>query len=476
MSGRTLRLSAIVALALSCLPLGACVRVSLDLREETNDAHALNDGAAEEAAGDSANVDGFLPPTEGGADRGGIVAHPLVGELDPSFGDQGKVVLQRGTDADVRTFGAAIDDGGLVYLQGRRYTGGGRSSFLTARLLSDGHLDESYGSYGYVLEELSVYSYGYGVLLRPTGGLLLVGDHSGGATRQDDILVFALLENGFRDLAYGSSGAMAIDLGSSEDTAKVGALDSQGRLVLCGTGGYDLATSSFALLRLTAQGQMDGTFGTNGVVRTDGGGGAHCGALIVLPDDSVVGVGYATPTGELSSRGLAVHVNAQGGPAFASGQLARLYPDPRGLSFSHIERDSDGSWLVAGTLGGAPTTIAALRLDTSGDPVTSFGSAGVAEITLGGNDRAKRLSVGPDGKIVVGGSSDVSGTVDFAFARLMPDGRLDTTFGSAGQLIVDFDGNADNLEELARQADGRLIAVGWTDSTTRQQPVVLRLR
>jgi uncharacterized delta-60 repeat protein len=314
------------------------------------------------------------------------------------------------------------------------------------------------------------------VVLRPQAGLLLIGDHSGGSTRQDDILIISLLENGFRDLAYGNSGSTAVDLGNTEDTARVGAFDSQQRLVLCGTAGYDLPTAELVLLRFSAQGQLDNTFGTNGVVRVDGGGNAHCRALLVLPDDGVVGVGRATPEGATVASGVAVHVDADGAPAFASGAAARLYPHARGLDFFDIERDTDGTWLMAGTLGGTPTTMAALRLDSSGDLVSGFGNAGVAEIALGGNDSAKGISAGPDGKIVVAGTSDVGGTLDFAFARLTTDGQLDTAFGNGGQLTADFEGRADTVEELARLPDGRLVAVGWTDSGTVQQPALVLLR
>jgi Domain of unknown function (DUF5122) beta-propeller len=43
-------------------------------------------------------------------------------------------------------------------------------------------------------------------------------------------------------------------------------------------------------------------------------------------------------------------------------------------------------------------------------------------------DQAGGLAIQPDGKIVVAGSSDVSGSFDVTLARYHPNGTLDLTF------------------------------------------------
>lgn len=459
----------------------SCIRTSLSAREFANDGSIEADAGRDIPIPEGWTFDAPPPPRLDGFTAEGEMGtasppQPLVGELDLSFGQQGQLTLERGTDVDIRIYGVAARRDGSLYLQGRRYTGNGRANFITARLLVDGSLDEGYGSYGYVLESSSVYSYGYGVLIRPTGGLLLIGDHSGGSTRQDDILVIALLENGFRDLAYGTSGQVAIDFGNTEDTSKTGALDSQGRLVLCGTAGYDLTTPNSVIVRLTPQGQVDSSFGAAGIVRIDGGGAAKCAQLITLADDEIVAVGQATSGTEVVASGMLLHLDAAGASLFSNGSSHKTYADSRGLTFQSVRQSADGSFFVAGTFGATQRTIALLRFDGDGGVVTGFGSGGRAEIDFGGDDRARALSIGPDGRVVVAGVTNAGGDDDFAFARITTAGQPDGTFGQGGQLSVDFAGQIDSLHALARLEDGRLIAVGWTDSGTVQKPALLRLR
>jgi uncharacterized delta-60 repeat protein len=93
----------------------------------------------------------------------------------------------------------------------------------------------------------------------------------------------------------------------------------------------------------------------------------------------------------------------------------------------------------------------------NGTPDNAFDADGRATVdhTAGGADVARGLVVQPNGKIVVAGSSGGS----FALARVDATGSPDGTFGTAGQVTTPF-GVSSSASSLVMQADGKFVAIG----------------
>lgn len=123
--------------------------------------------------------------------------------------------------------------------------------------------------------------------------------------------------------------------------------------------------------------------------------------------------------------------------------------------------------LVAQTVGFLPAVAATDWLDPSfaaGTPLT---------FDLGpGHDTAHDLVVQPDGKILVVGTADETGEgpsdSDMAVLRLLPDGRLDPTFGVGGQVRID-DGGREKAQAVALQPDGRILVAGAVEAWNQDQ-------
>ena len=94
----------------------------------------------------------------------------------------------------------------------------------------------------------------------------------------------------------------------------------------------------------------------------------------------------------------------------------------------------------------------------------TFGNHGVVLTDFGHSyDWAYALALQPDGKIVVAGVSDVSGSKDFALVRYNPDGTLDQTFGHGGLVTLSMRAmTADIIHGIAIQPDGKIVAAGVT--------------
>jgi uncharacterized delta-60 repeat protein len=137
---------------------------------------------------------------------------------------------------------------------------------------------------------------------------------------------------------------------------------------------------------------------------------------------------------------------------------------------------NDGKIVAAGnaTTGmqaGFPvTSFAVVRYNPNGTLDSSFGSGGELTTHVGnGSDRANAVAVQADGKIIAAGyGADSSGNSAFTELRYNLNGSLDTTFGSgktAGIVQTHMSrGSSDYAEALALQADGRIVVAGLTGS------------
>jgi uncharacterized delta-60 repeat protein len=107
--------------------------------------------------------------------------------------------------------------------------------------------------------------------------------------------------------------------------------------------------------------------------------------------------------------------------------------------------------------------LSAAQAQQAGALDPNFGAGGkVTTDFVGDFDRAFAVVVQTDGKIVVAGSARTSNlTTDFALARYNADGSLDTTFDTDGKILTQFN-NLDQINAVALQTDGKIVAAGST--------------
>jgi uncharacterized delta-60 repeat protein len=122
----------------------------------------------------------------------------------------------------------------------------------------------------------------------------------------------------------------------------------------------------------------------------------------------------------------------------------------------------DGKLLVAAYGdNGNDTDMVLIRLNADGTLDTAFGAAanvdGAVTLAFGpGHDEGLAVTVQPDGKIVVAGTSNGA----FALARLHADGTPDAGFSGDGRLVTDFGAGPDYANALVLQPDGKILVGG----------------
>lgn len=233
----------------------------------------------------------------------------------------------------------------------------------------------------------------------------------------------AMAADGDLDLSFGISGLARAGVTDATGSVRVSVVQRDGKIVTCDTHGFLGPTAyDFFVARFNADGTVDSTFGVNGTTSIDFGAKDYCAGVAVQPDGKVVVGGT-----ELLQ------------PAFAN---------------------EYGMFAVA-------------RLNVDGTLDSTFGSGtGKATIQFDyGTSSAEGVALQPDGKIILAGrakAGEPDYEIDFALARLMPDGSLDAGFGTAGKATVGFNDNYsfDYATSVAVDRHGRIILVGVADGDT----------
>ena len=118
--------------------------------------------------------------------------------------------------------------------------------------------------------------------------------------------------------------------------------------------------------------------------------------------------------------------------------------------------------------GGPDTCPGRVSTPLSGQLDPSFGEAGIARVSFGGDDDGSYfdLDVVDDRIIAAGWGAGGLGAIRFRLARLTDAGALDPTFGEDGRVTTGWaQSTADAVyaNAVGRQQGGRIVAMGWRD-------------
>jgi uncharacterized delta-60 repeat protein len=328
---------------------------------------------------------------------------------------------------------------------------------VIARYTASGVLDTSFGATGpgFTLDTgdstSNAFVQLYGVARQSTGNFVCVGQSPDGATETSWTDVFDA--TGHIDQEFGDH----FDTGHGEARA-VATLANDSFFVVEDTNG-----SGTTIVERTSTGNPDAAFHGDGsplplpiaYAQGVGIGGAQALSLDATGAAAYVGGGGATA-------GEVVRVTAAGALDAAFGNNGIVDVGSGAASITALALQHDGNLVVAG----APALV--VRMLPTGMPDASFGSGGAASLGATSMASIVGVAIAPDGRIVVAGNS---GTGETIVVRLLPDGTLDASFGTAG---VTFVGSFD-LSGLAIAPDGGAIGFGLDTSNEPLSAGLFRL-
>jgi len=376
-----------------------------------------------------------------------LQASAQVGTLDPSFGTGGKVTTDFG--ATQIAYNVVIQSDGKLVAGGLSYN----EAILLARYETDGTPDSTYGVNGQVNIPYNVNVggiYGTGMAIQPDDKILIAA-----YTGNDSILLVRFETNGLPDPSFGSGGFIKVYTGFSTGARISVALQDSGKIIVY----FGLASNSndIALARFTSTGNLDNTFGNNGIVSSNF-TSDYTGSVAIQPDGKILVSGAYVVSSAF--RMMLVRYTYDGildttfsTDGFAEPFLGNLE------SLGHcVILQSDGKIIVAGKFN---VGMAMARYHPDGTIDSTFGNYGLVVAAFNGISDCYAIGLQQDGKIILGGVlSSPSTNLDFCAARYNSNGILDTSFNSIGYVSTDFATAYDFALSLVIQPDGKIVLAG----------------
>ncbi len=390
-----------------------------------------------------------------------IARYNSNGTLDTGFSGDGRQVTDFGQD-DAAT-GVALQADGKIVVVGTAlaiFPGTPTDDFAIARYNSNGTLDTSFSGDGKQTTDfggIGGFDAGKGVAIQTNGKIIAVGR---AGVANGDFGLARYNSNGTLDTSFSGNGKQVTDFGGSEEAHGV-AVQSDGQIVAVGrAGGSD---SDFALARYNPNGSLDTSFSGDGKQTTNFGFTDFANQVALQTDGRIVAVGF---TGGSSGGGGGDFALAR---YLSNGTLDTTFSgdgiQTTDFSAADFDRDEatgvalqgDGKIVAVGPVEGGDFALA--RYLSNGSLDSSFSGDGKQTTDFGGGDEANGVAIQTDDKIVaVGGGGPGS---DFAIARFNPTGTLDTSFSGDGKQTTSFNSFCcERATGVAIQADGKIVVVG----------------
>lgn len=394
------------------------------------------------------------------------------GAFDSGFGNGGYQLFDRGGD-DEEFFGVALAPNGKT-VAAVGYTSGGTRSDDDAMLqLLDVELDTAALSDDYDDRFAAVAADAQGRAVAVGFVADASGDHYTALAR--------FTHDGMLDPTFGIDGMSTANLQASADgeSASTVGFQSDGAIVVAGMVEDQTVVGTFDIFvaRFDASGAPDASFGSGGVTRIGAGSVGLVWGLMIDPSDRIV-LSAALPGQGRSDRDRAIiRLDADGGidGTFATSGTYRLDvadagadDNPRtGVILADGRIITSGYTALATPDPDVPRNhIVLISLNDDGTPDATFGTDGVVLYdpftSSGGMAEAYGLVLQSGDRLVTTGygRSEPAGTVDLLSFRFDVTGAADSAWATGGLFSVDLAGADDRGRGLVALSDDRVAMVG----------------
>jgi uncharacterized delta-60 repeat protein len=400
-----------------------------------------------------------------------LFAQP-AGNLDPNFGNGGKVVTSITSGQDI-AHGVAIQPDGKILVAGQSTSNITGKDFVVVRYNEDGSLDNTFGNNGVATTDLQLGSddVAYSLALQADGKIVLAGYSDNGSNK--DAALVRYNADGSLDSDFGTNGITITNFENTQqdEIREVKIHPLTGNIVVGGSTAISSSLAKPVVARYTSNGTLDSSFNGTGIrllwiTNLDSQYVFSVEDLAVQPNGKITAVGWRDFPGlSWDSDYWACRINSDGtmDTGFSTDGVNTYNGSFNGHDRAYaMLLKPDNSILMAG--GGYVSTLeydfTVIELNANGTTGTWSALADWGTLL---KDIAYGIAEDNNGDIVLAGSSGNASSKSFALARMNAGASLDNTFGTNGKVTTTFGNNALNeCFDLAIQVDNKIVAVGYT--------------
>jgi len=275
-------------------------------------------------------------------------------------------------------------------------------------------------------------------------------------SKNQGFTLFRLTGNGKIDSSFGTNGRDYTGIIGANTVCNAIAVQSDDYIVALGNTDCDIV-----MVRFKPGGSKDSTFGTNGVTIFNAGGCDRGNAILIQPDKKIIVTGAMQESA--SSHFLVARFNANGSVDAGFGTTGKTIIDIRTYNEAvTCALQKDGKIVLGGQAKFVTLTAFGIaRVDGNGKVDSSFATNGKSYTAFAGTNEPKAIALQADGKIIFAGYNNDVGDLEVAVLRFTPDGIVDSTFGSNGRVRVQ-NGTLNFGKTVAIQTDGKIVIGGET--------------
>lgn len=409
-----------------------------------------------------------------------LAVYAAAGDLDPSFGEGGKLDGVPGVPKNIHALAIQADGKLLTLSQSPYELNVTHPNCQLSRFNPDGSPDASFGVNGQRETDFGDWFVPTAIVIQQDGRIVVAGNKTTPleACGFDlytnpyscyKIVLARYKTNGSLDSTFSSDGKVEFSV-----FAAVGqdmALQSNGKIVIAGFKSdhlYPVPINRSLLIRFNNDGTLDSSFSGNGYSLSEPSPPAALKELAIQENGNIVALqDFNTPPSRLiryfanGERDYTFGTNGEFSTALSeTGRALTLQPDGK-IVMS-----------IYGSPYGGSKYGQLVRLSADGILDSTFGQGGKTAADPSAYWWATSLQ--EDGRLVVADSSSGS----FRLARYQSDGALDTSFGLNGTVTTSFSKPSSSVTTLALYGDGRIVVAGQshTPDNDDYQPVMARYR
>ena len=414
-----------------------------------------------------------------------------AGQTDTTFG-LGNGITQTDFEApqSIYTGRSSLQpDGKLILIGSPGYTPG---DLALRRLNADGTIDSSFGNNGIARADAGARNeIGLDSLVQPDGKILVAGradmieSLATGVTYEYFLARFN--SDGTLDSTFGDGGTVRADFGGTFQLLHNVALLADGSIIASGLWQGDGGVRDAALLRFSAAGDLNASFGIGGMKRIDVAGDFDVITSILPTADGnfLVAGNFDEPVSGSTNpneKRFVARLDAGGNfvESFGIGGIARFdVPAAETESAVGLVADPAGGLFLGSTYSTTNTTRLLLnKLTETGEGDGTFGAGGEVSLPLVYQDLLNDMRRTPQGQFLFAGRRGTgfsSSNNNFMAIRLNPNGTGDLTFGPNGTRTIDFGSNGDAARDVHLAAGGKIVLAGQVGGTQRGDWGIARL-